>query len=171
MSLPAATVADSPVLGPPVTAQSVESYLRAVPPVDEVGVSERAGAPVHPVGEAGVEARRARSRHPHVRPDHPRRAGHSRKVIQLASKAVRPDPGDPTIPPVAALCVYPNMVPYAVEALQGSGVAVASVATYFPSGQAPISVKTADVSLGGQPGCRRDRHGHRPGGPSCPVTT
>ena len=64
----------------------------------------------------------------------------------MASKAVRPDPSDPTIPPVAALCVYPNMVPHAVGALRGSGVAVASVATYFPSGQAPIPVKTADVS-------------------------
>jgi len=67
------------------------------------------------------------------------------KVRALAGKARRPDPTDPSIPHVAALCVYPNMIPAAVEALKGSGVKVASVATYFPSGQAPIEVKLADV--------------------------
>ena len=67
------------------------------------------------------------------------------KVRALAGKARRPDPTDPTIPSVAALCVYPNMIPTAVETLKGSGVKVASVATYFPSGQAPLEVKLADV--------------------------
>ncbi len=67
------------------------------------------------------------------------------KVRALAGKARRPDPTDPSIPAVAALCVYPNMIPTAVEALKGSGVKVASVATYFPSGQAPLDVMLADV--------------------------
>jgi deoxyribose-phosphate aldolase len=67
------------------------------------------------------------------------------KVRALAGKARRPDPTDPSIPSVAALCVYPNMIPTAVEALAGSGVKVASVATYFPSGQAPLDVKLHDV--------------------------
>jgi deoxyribose-phosphate aldolase len=67
------------------------------------------------------------------------------KVRALAGKARRPDPTDPSIPSVAALCVYPNMIPTAVEALEGSGVKIASVATYFPSGQAPLEVKLADV--------------------------
>jgi deoxyribose-phosphate aldolase len=67
------------------------------------------------------------------------------KVRALAGKARRPDPTDPSIPSVAALCVYPSMVPTAVEALRGSGVRVASVSTYFPSGQAPLEVKLADV--------------------------
>ena len=67
------------------------------------------------------------------------------KVRALAGKARRPDPTDPSIPSVAALCVYPNMIPTAVEALKGSGVKIASVATYFPSGQAPLEVKLADV--------------------------
>ncbi|MGH2418210.1 MAG: deoxyribose-phosphate aldolase, partial [Candidatus Limnocylindria bacterium] len=67
------------------------------------------------------------------------------KVRALAGKARRPDPTDPSIPSVAALCVYPNMIPTAVEALTGSGVKIASVATYFPSGQAPLEVKLADV--------------------------
>ena len=67
------------------------------------------------------------------------------KIRALAGKARRPDPTDPSIPSVAALCVYPNMIPTAVEALKGSGVKVASVATYFPSGQAPLEVKLHDV--------------------------
>src|SRR5437867_328413 len=67
------------------------------------------------------------------------------KVAALASKALRPDPSDPTVPRVAALCVYPNLVPTAVERLRGSGVKVASVATAFPSGQTPLDVKLREV--------------------------
>ncbi|MCA1588775.1 MAG: deoxyribose-phosphate aldolase [Chloroflexi bacterium] len=67
------------------------------------------------------------------------------KVRALAGKARRPDPTDRSIPSVAALCVYPNMIPTAVEALRGSSVKVASVATYFPSGAAPLEVKLHDV--------------------------
>jgi deoxyribose-phosphate aldolase len=67
------------------------------------------------------------------------------KVSALASKALRPDPSDASIPSVAALCIYPSLVPTAAERLAGSSVKVASVATAFPSGQAPIDVKLADT--------------------------
>jgi deoxyribose-phosphate aldolase len=67
------------------------------------------------------------------------------KIRALAGKARRPDPTDPSIPSVAALCVYPNMIQTAKEALAGSSVKVAAVATYFPSGQSPMAVKLADV--------------------------
>ena len=67
------------------------------------------------------------------------------KVAALASKAVRPDPSDASVPSVAALCVYPNLVPTAVERLRGSGVNVASVATAFPSGQSPLETKLEEV--------------------------
>src|SRR5206468_6169683 len=67
------------------------------------------------------------------------------KVAALCSKAVRPDPTNRDIPPVAAVCVYPNLVPVAVERLRGSGVKVASVATAFPSGQAPLQTKLEEV--------------------------
>jgi deoxyribose-phosphate aldolase len=67
------------------------------------------------------------------------------KVRALSAKARRPDPADPSCPAVAALCVYPSMVPVAAEALRGSGVHLASVATAFPSGQAPLEVKLADT--------------------------
>ncbi|HEY1365700.1 MAG TPA: deoxyribose-phosphate aldolase [Gaiellaceae bacterium] len=67
------------------------------------------------------------------------------KVAALCSKAIRPDPGDPNIPSVAAVCVYPNLVPTCVERLRGTGVKVASVATAFPSGQLPTDLKVAEA--------------------------
>ena len=67
------------------------------------------------------------------------------KVAALASKAIRPDPADLTVPSVAAICIYPNLVPTAVERMRGTSVRVASVATAFPSGQAPTHVKVAEV--------------------------
>src|SRR5213076_1975227 len=67
------------------------------------------------------------------------------KIAALASKAIRPDPAGLTIPSVAALCVYPNLVPHAVARLRGTGVKVASVATAFPSGQVPLDVKVREV--------------------------
>jgi len=67
------------------------------------------------------------------------------KVQALCAKAMRPDPVDLTVPAVAAVCVYPNLVPTAKSRLAGSGVRVASVATGFPSGQYPLAVRVADV--------------------------
>src|SRR5262252_982678 len=67
------------------------------------------------------------------------------KAAAVASKARRPDPADPSVPSVAAVCVYPNLVPAVRERLDGSGVKVAAVATGFPSGQYPTAVKVADV--------------------------
>src|SRR6266511_4561319 len=68
------------------------------------------------------------------------------KVEALCSKARRPAQRDPAVPPVAAVCVYPNLVATAKRALAGSGVKVASVATAFPSGQASLAVRLADVA-------------------------
>jgi deoxyribose-phosphate aldolase len=67
------------------------------------------------------------------------------KVRALASKAMRPDPADPSCPAAAAVCVYPDMVSVAKETLGDSGVHVASVATAFPSGRAAMDVKLADT--------------------------
>jgi deoxyribose-phosphate aldolase len=67
------------------------------------------------------------------------------KVRALCAKARHPDPADPQCPPVAAVCVYPSMVATAVAEVHGTGIKVASVATAFPSGQAPLPVKLADT--------------------------
>jgi deoxyribose-phosphate aldolase len=68
------------------------------------------------------------------------------KVRGLCAKARRPDPDDPDVPPVAAVCVYPDLVGVAKEEVAGSPVVVASVATAFPSGRASRAVKLADVA-------------------------
>jgi deoxyribose-phosphate aldolase len=74
------------------------------------------------------------------------------KVRSLAAKAQHPDAADPTCPPVAAICVYGDMVPYAIEALgdrhgdpDDGRIGVAAVATAFPSGRASLEVKLADT--------------------------
>jgi deoxyribose-phosphate aldolase len=67
------------------------------------------------------------------------------KIRQLASKAIRPSPIDPKIPHVAALCIYPKFVKIAADVLEGSGVKVASVATAFPSGQAPLETRIEEI--------------------------
>jgi len=64
------------------------------------------------------------------------------KVRAMCAKALHPDA---TAPPVAAVCVYPDLVGVAKQAVAGSSVAVASVATAFPSGRASLAVKLADV--------------------------
>jgi len=93
------------------------------------------------------------------------------KIRAMCAKALRPDPADPAVPPVAAVCVYPDLVAIARAQLArgmpsagqqrvgqpdsgqpdsgqaGAGrVAVASVATAFPSGRASLAVKLADVN-------------------------
>ena len=78
------------------------------------------------------------------------------KVRDLCAKALRPLPDNflwrhgpqkdfKTPPPVAAVCVYPNMVPIACRHLKGSSVQVAAVATAFPSGQLPLELKLQEV--------------------------
>ncbi|MDE3064763.1 MAG: deoxyribose-phosphate aldolase [Acidobacteriota bacterium] len=67
------------------------------------------------------------------------------RVASLCAKAVRPDASDPSVPSVAAVCVYPDLVARARDALGTSSVAVASVATAFPSGRASLAVKLLDV--------------------------
>lgn len=67
------------------------------------------------------------------------------KVKQLCYKAMHLHDALPGLPTVAAVCVYPTMVKTARKALEGSGIKVASVATAFPSGQAPRDVKIRDT--------------------------
>jgi deoxyribose-phosphate aldolase len=69
------------------------------------------------------------------------------RVRSLCAQAMRPDPDHPEVPPVAAVCVYPDLAGVAVERLRGSGVVVAAVATAFPSGRSSLPVKLADTAL------------------------
>jgi deoxyribose-phosphate aldolase len=135
----------SKALPTPVTAAGIRSYLGGVATVDEVTVSERVAS----LGTRSIkrESKRAALELAIRMMDLTTLEGQDTagKVSQLSSKAIRPDPSDPSIPSVAAVCVYPNMVPIAKAAVAGSGVKVASVATYFPSGQAPIDLKVSET--------------------------
>ncbi|MEU0478962.1 deoxyribose-phosphate aldolase [Streptosporangium sp. NPDC006013] len=125
---------------------SLRAYLHGLPGVDEVGVGRRA---------TDLATRSIKTTAKRYAIDLAIRmvdlttlegADTPGKVRALAAKAVRPDPADPTAPSVAALCVYPDMVAVAAEALKGSGVGLASVATGFPAGRTSLEVKLADTS-------------------------
>ena len=126
--------------------------LSRVPPVDQVGIEERAAALAR--RSIKTAAKRAGIRLAMSMIDLTTLEGKDSegKVRQLCRKAIRPMPEDPGVPHVAAVCVYPNLVPTAKEALSGSGVRVASVATGFPAGLVPLPVKLEDarraVSMG-----------------------
>lgn len=127
---------------PPATdSRTLANWLRNVTPVDRVGVEERVSAlktrsikkptkvwalrlAISMCDLTTLEGR-----------DTPG------KIRQLAAKAIRPHPGNPDIPSVAALCCYPDLVTVAKKALAGSGVKVAAVATAFPSGRSWTDLK------------------------------
>ncbi|GAB2609718.1 2-deoxyribose-5-phosphate aldolase [Paractinoplanes abujensis] len=137
--------ATSRLSGLPDSPADLRTFLHGLPGVDKVGLEARAAA----LGTRSVKTTsKAQAIDLAIRmvdlttlegADTPG------KVRALSAKALRPDPADPTCPPVAAVCVYPAMVPAAAEVLAGSGVHLASVATAFPSGQAPLDVKLADT--------------------------
>ena len=137
--------ATSRLSSPAGSPRDLRTFLHGLPGVDKVGVEARAAA----LGTRSVKTTaKAQAIDLAIRmvdlttlegADTPG------KVRALSAKALRPDPADPSCPPVAAVCVYPAMVPVAAEVLRGSGVHLASVATAFPSGQAPLDVKLADT--------------------------
>jgi deoxyribose-phosphate aldolase len=67
------------------------------------------------------------------------------KIVALCAKAVRPNPVDESIPSVAAVCLYPQLVPVAVGQLKNTPVKVASVAGAFPAGLAPLGARLAEI--------------------------
>ncbi|GAB1824433.1 deoxyribose-phosphate aldolase [Herbidospora sp. RD11066] len=69
------------------------------------------------------------------------------KVRAMCAKAVHPDPTDSSVPSVAAVCVYPDLVAEARDVVGSSGVKVASVATAFPSGRSTLEVKVSDTAF------------------------
>jgi len=139
------TATAAPLADVAASAASLRRFLHGLPGVDQVGVEARA---------AGLATRSIKTTAKQFALDLAVRMvdlttleGQDTpgKVRALCAKGRRPDPSDPDCPPVAAICVYGDLVPVAVEALAGSGVHVAAVATAFPSGRAPLDVKLADV--------------------------
>jgi deoxyribose-phosphate aldolase len=119
--------------------------IRPLPHVDRVGVEERAAA----LGRRSIKTaakeqgiRLAVSMLDLTTLEGADTAG---KVRHLCAKAVCPAPAMPEIPSVAAVCVYPNLVGVARDALDGTGVRTASVAAGFPAGQVSIEAKLRDT--------------------------
>ncbi|MER6831155.1 deoxyribose-phosphate aldolase [Streptosporangium sp. NPDC000563] len=126
---------------------SLRAYLHGLPGVDEVGVHRRAADLATRSIKTTAKRRAIDLAIRMVDLTTLEGADTPGKVRALAGKAMRPDPADPTTPAVAALCVYPDMVPVAAQALSGSGVGLASVATGFPAGRTSPEVKLADTRM------------------------
>ncbi|SDN83828.1 deoxyribose-phosphate aldolase [Lentzea jiangxiensis] len=124
---------------------SLRRFLHGLPGVDQVGVEQRAAG----LGTRSIK--KASKLHAidlaisMVDLTTLEGADTAGKVRGLAAKAKRPDPERPDVPPVAAVCVYPDMVATAAKELQGTGINVASVATAFPSGRSTLDIKLADT--------------------------
>ncbi len=141
------------LLGGELTERALRLHLDGLPGVDAVGLEQRA---------AGLGTRSIKTTSKAWALDRIIRlidlttlegADTRGKVRSLVAKALVPDPGDPATPRVAAVCVYGDLVPDAIEALGAAHgdpddglVSVAAVATAFPSGRASLRVKLADTA-------------------------
>jgi deoxyribose-phosphate aldolase len=141
------------VLGAPPSETNLRRYLEGIPGVDAVGLEARAAS----LGTRSIKTTSKAWAIDKVielidlttleGADTPG------KVRSLCAKALVPDASDPSTPRVAAVCVYGDMVPHAVEALgaahsagRDDGINVAAVATAFPSGRSSRAVKLADTA-------------------------
>jgi deoxyribose-phosphate aldolase len=124
---------------------TLRSFLRGLAPVDQVGVEQR--ATMLWSRSIKTDSKRWALDTAVSMVDLTTLEGNDTpgKVRSLCAKAVHPDPTDPQCPRVAAVCLYPDLIAAAVAQLTGTGVAVASVATAFPSGRASRAVRLADV--------------------------
>jgi deoxyribose-phosphate aldolase len=122
--------------------QSLRRFLHGLPGVDEVGA--RARAETLATRSIKTDSKRQAIDLAITMIDLTTLEGQDTpgKVRAMCAKARQPGYG---APPVAAVCVYPDLVAEAVAGVAGSGVKVASVATSFPSGRAALDVKLADV--------------------------
>ena len=128
-----------------MTNRSLRAYLYGLPGVDEVGAAARAKDLSTRSVKTTAKATAIDLAISMVDLTTLEGADTPGKVRALCTKAAHPDPADRTVPTVGAVCVYPDMVANAVTALRGTGVGVASVATAFPSGRAPLEAKLVDT--------------------------
>jgi deoxyribose-phosphate aldolase len=124
---------------------ALRRFLHGLPGVDQVGAEGRAGALATRSIKTTAKAWAIDTAISMVDLTTLEGADTPGKVRSLCAKAMRPDPTDASVPAVAAVCVYPDLVETAVHALRGSRVGVASVATAFPSGRASLETKLHDV--------------------------
>jgi len=127
---------------------SLKKFLSELPPVDQVGAEARASMLATRSIKTTSKAWAIDMAISMVDLTTLEGADSAGKVKALCAKAVRPDPTDLTVPSVGAICVYNDMVKIVrteLNSIGGSEVAVAAVATAFPSGRASLNVKKLDT--------------------------
>ena len=127
---------------------SIKGFLSTLPPVDQVGADARAAM-------LGTRSIKTASKKwaidmaiSMIDLTTLEGADTDGKVKAICNKAIRPDPTDPSVPHVGAICVYNDMVSIARKHLDESGgidIPVAAVSTAFPSGRASLEVKERDT--------------------------
>ena len=127
---------------------SLKSYLKNLPPVDQVGADARAAT----LGTRSIKTSSKKwaidTAISMVDLTTLEGADTPGKVKALCTKAVRPDPTDTSVPSVGAVCVYNDMVKVArthLDSIGGAELPVAAVSTAFPSGRASMAVKLPDT--------------------------
>ena len=129
----------------PIDARDLRRFLHGLPGVDEVGAAGRVQMLASRSIKQAAKAWAIDTAISMVDLTTLEGADTPGKVRALCAKALRPDPTDPTTPPVAAVCVYGDLVGVAREAV-GDRVHVAAVATAFPSGRSSLAVKLLDTA-------------------------
>jgi deoxyribose-phosphate aldolase len=124
--------------------RSLRRLLHGLPPVDEVGLERRSGLLASRSVTGPAELRLVDLAVRMVDLTTLEGADTPGRVQALCAQARRPGP---EVPPVAAVCVYPDLAGVAAEALRGTSVGIAAVATAFPSGRSSLPVKLADTEL------------------------
>ena len=127
---------------------SLKKFLSDLPPVDQVGADSRAAMLSTRSIKTTSKAWAIDMAISMVDLTTLEGADSAGKVKALCAKAVRPDPTDLSVPSVGAICVYNDMVKIArteLNSIGGKDIAVAAVATAFPSGRASIAVKKLDT--------------------------
>ena len=127
----------------PMTAPALRRLLDEIGPVDAVGVEERVAKYTTRSIKKGSKVFGLKLAVSMVDLTTLEGKDTPGKVASLCQKALSPHEGD--IPRVAAVCVYPSMVKHAAKHVKSTGVKIASVATAFPSGQAPLKTRLAEV--------------------------
>jgi deoxyribose-phosphate aldolase len=127
--------------------RSLRRFLHGLPPVDEVGLERRSALLAGRSVSGSTELRMIDLAVAMVDLTTLEGSDTPGRVRALSAQARRPDPLAPEVPPVAAVCVYPDLAAVAAEALRGSGVGIAAVATAFPSGRTSLAVKLADTDV------------------------
>lgn len=127
---------------------SIKSFLKTLSPVDQVGADARAAMLATRSIKTASKKWAIDMAISMIDLTTLEGADTEGKVKAICNKAIRPDPTDPTVPHVGAICVYNDMVSIARKHLNESGgqdIPVAAVSTAFPSGRASLEVKERDT--------------------------